>query len=158
MVRRPTRDELARDIWRQVSNLFISHQEERERVASELGLNGTDLITLFHLQPDGAVAQRDLAEHWACDPSWITARIDRLEHVGLVERRPGRTDRRIKTVSLTSAGEKVRAAGLEGFAKPPDILLELSTDELREVAAALDRLPIPPPDASTRHSLKPGRT
>ncbi len=157
MARRPTRDELARKTWRQMSNLFISHQEERERVAAELGLNGTDLITLFHLEPDGAVAQRDLAEHWACDPSWITARIDRLEQFGLVERRPGRTDRRIKTVSLTSAGEKVRAAGLEGFAKPPELLLDLSTDELRHVAAALARLPIPEPDTSTRHHAKPGR-
>ena len=157
MARRPTRDDLARDIWRQMSNLFISHQEERERVASELGLNGTDLITLFHLQPDGAVAQRDLAEHWACDPSWITARIDRLEQFGLVERRPGLTDRRIKTVSLTHAGEKVRAAGLEGFARPPDVLLDLTTDELREIAATLGRLPIPSPDASTRHHAKPDR-
>jgi DNA-binding MarR family transcriptional regulator len=155
MARRPTRDELARDIWRQMSNLFISHQEERERVASELGLNGTDLITLFHLQPDGAVAQRDLAEHWACDPSWITARIDRLEQFGLVERRPGLTDRRIKTVSLTHAGENVRAAGLEGFARPPDVLLDLTTEQLREIAATLGRLPIPSPDGSTH--AKPDR-
>ncbi len=136
-----------------MANLFISQQEERERVASELGLTGTDLITLFHLQPDGAVAQRDLAEHWACDPSWITARVDRLEQLGLVERRPGQTDRRVKTVSLTPAGEKVRAAGMEGFAKPPELLLDLSTDELRTIATALGRLPIPPPHASSRGKL-----
>ncbi len=152
---RPTRDDLARDVWKHISNLFISHQEERERVASELGLTGTDLITLFHLQPDGAVAQRDLAVHWACDPSWITARVDRLEQLGLVERRAGQTDRRIKTVSLTDSGEKVRAAGMEGFARPPEILLELSTEQLRNIAAALGRLPIPSLDTAVR--LKPSR-
>jgi DNA-binding MarR family transcriptional regulator len=150
MVRKHTRDDLARNVWQQISNLFISHQTERELVASELGLTGTDLITLFHLQPDGAVSQRDLAQHWACDPSWITARIDRLEQLGFVERRPGQTDRRIKTVSLTPAGEKVRAAGMEGFARPPEILLELSTDELRAVASALGHLSISTPDATTR--------
>ena len=128
--------------------------------ASELGLTGTDLITLFHLQPDGAVCQRDLAEHWACDPSWVTARIDRLEQLGLVVRRPGQTDRRIKTVSLTPAGETARAAGMEGFAKPPAVLLDLSTDELRAVAGALGRLPIPSPDTRAarrrpRPDLKP---
>jgi DNA-binding MarR family transcriptional regulator len=145
---------MARDVWRHISQLFISYQDERERVASELGLNGTDLITLFHLQPDGAVAQRDLAEHWACDPSWITARIDRLEQLGLVERRPGVSDRRIKMVSLTNAGEKVREAGIEGFAKPPDVLLELTSQELRDVAAALGRLPIPSPDEMVQHRIK----
>lgn len=153
---RATRDDLARDAWKQIANLFISHQDERERVASELGLSGTDLVTLFHLQPDGAVSQRDLAEHWACDPSWVTARIDRLEQLGLVERRPGRTDRRIKTVSLTPAGEKARAAGVEGFARPPALLLDLSTEELRSMAAALGRLPIPAPDAAARR--RPARS
>lgn len=146
--RRQSKDQLARAAWQQISHLFISHQAERERVAAELGLTGTDLITLFHLQPDGAVAQRDLAAHWACDPSWVTARIDRLEQLGLVERRPGRTDRRIKTVSLTPAGEKVRDAGLEGFARAPEVLGDLTVDELRSIANALGRLDIPAPDAS----------
>ncbi len=147
---RHTQDELARKVWQQISNLFLSTQGERDQVASELGLTRTDLITLFHLQPDGAVSQRDLAEHWACDPSAITARVDRLEELGLVKRHPGQTDRRIKMVSLTNAGEKVREAGMEGFAKPPDVLLELSAGELRVIAGTLSRLPIPSSDAARR--------
>ncbi|MCU1452620.1 MAG: MarR family transcriptional regulator [Acidimicrobiales bacterium] len=139
------RDRLARDAWSQITRLFLSQQDRRSEVAAKMGLAATDLISLFHIPPDVGVIQRDLAEHWACDPSWVTARIDRLENLGLVERRPGATDRRVKAVWLTDEGRATRDAGLDAFNRPPDLLLGLSTRDLSALARALGQLDLPDP-------------
>ena len=49
-----------------------------------------------------------LAEHLGCDPSNVTGLIDRIEHRGLVRRTPDPTDRRVKLLSLTAAGRRLR--------------------------------------------------
>jgi len=54
--------------------------------------------------------QRDLAEFLSLDPSQIVALIDELEQRGLVERRPGISDRRQKLVAATKAGRTLHAA------------------------------------------------
>lgn len=50
---------------------------------------------------------RNLADHLACDRSYITAIADQLEERGLLERIPG-TDRRVKLLSLTPDGITMR--------------------------------------------------
>ena len=136
---------LAGEAWVQIARLFLSQQSAREGVADELGLHISDLISLFHLQPDGGVSQRALADHWACDPSWVTNRIDRLELLHLVERRLSPTDRRVKEVWLTPAGIETRQRGLDGFAAPPEVLTGLPIGHLRNLAKALGRLDLPDP-------------
>lgn len=49
-----------------------------------------------------------LAGHLGCDPSNVTGLIDRIEHRGLVERTADSTDRRVKLLSLTPAGRRLR--------------------------------------------------
>ncbi|MEZ5177051.1 MAG: MarR family winged helix-turn-helix transcriptional regulator [Acidimicrobiales bacterium] len=115
----PEREQLAASAWVQIANLFLSHQHRREEVAGDLGLHISDLISLFHLQPGEGVTQRALAEHWSCDASWVTNRIDRLEELGLVERRVSPADRRVKEVWLTDPGLVTRRAGMDGFTQPP---------------------------------------
>lgn len=136
---------LATEAWGQIGRLFLSQQDRRDQVAAELGLLTSDLIALFHFQPDRGVAQRDLADHWSCDPSWVTNRIDRLEHLELVERRVSTTDRRVKLVWLTEEGAQRRQAGLTGFGRPPDVLGELSLTDLRALARILAKLDLPDP-------------
>ena len=118
---------------------------------ADLGLHISDMISLFHMQPDEGVSQRALAEHWACDPSWVTNRIDRLEQLGLVERRLSPTDRRVKEVWLTPAGEKTRTHGMDGFAQPPASLGDLSLTDLRNLAKALGKLDLPDPTKVGAH-------
>lgn len=139
------RTRLATEAWGQVARLFLSQQPRRDDVAAELGLHASDLISLFHMQPDEGVSQRALAEHWSCDPSWVTNRIDRLEQLGLAERRLSPTDRRVKEVWLTPAGLATRADGLAGFARPPEQLAALSVADLRSLAKVLAKLDLPDP-------------
>lgn len=54
--------------------------------------------------------QREMAEFLSLDPSQIVALIDELEQHGLVERKPGISDRRQKLVVATAEGRKVQAA------------------------------------------------
>lgn len=141
----PERTRLAASAWGQIANLFLSQQHRREDVAGELGLHISDLISLFHLQPGEGVSQRALAEHWSCDPSWVTNRIDRLEELGLVERRLSPADRRVKEVWLTDPGLATRTAGMAGFARPPEVLDELTLADLRALARVLAKLDLPDP-------------
>jgi DNA-binding MarR family transcriptional regulator len=136
---------LATEAWGQIARLFISQQHRREQVAEDLGLHVSDMIALFHFAPGEPVSQRALAEHWACDPSWVTNRVDRLEQLGYVERRLSPTDRRVKEVWLTSSGQATREAGMAGFGAPPDVLAELSVTDLRALAKVLNKLDVPDP-------------
>lgn len=136
---------LATAAWATVSRLFLSQQERRNEVAEELGLHASDLIALFHMQPGEGVAQRALADHWSCDPSWVTTRIDRLEEEGLVERRLSPTDRRVKEVWLTPAGDTVRSQGIERFGRAPAPLADLPVEDLRLLTQVLEQLDLPDP-------------
>ena len=126
--------------WNAIAALFLSQQRHRDVVAAELGLNLTEMIPLFHLDPAAGVSQRDLAQEWSCDPSWVTNRIDRLEELGLAERKVSPTDRRVKEVWLTEEGRSRRAQGMAGFAKPPAVLLALPTEDLEDLARIMAKV------------------
>ena len=148
----PERDAAA--AWGAIARIFLAHQTHRDQVAASLGMTMAELIPLFHLDPEHGVSQRDLAEHWSCDPSWVTNRVDRLEGLGLAERRVSATDRRVKEVWLTPEGAARRTRGLEGFAEPPDALRGLPPEQLAELArilAAVDAAIAPDADRPPRH-------
>ena len=56
---------------------------------------------------------RALADEWECDASNATWMVDRLEKLGLAERRAVAEDRRIKQVILTAKGLRVRTELLD---------------------------------------------
>ena len=126
--------------WTAIARTFIAQQASREDVARSLGVQIPDLIWLFHLDPERGTSQRELAAQWACDPAWVTNRVDRLEELGLVERRISPADRRVKEVWLTEAGRTARERGRAGFARPPASLAELPPDDLHHLAELLARL------------------
>ncbi|HEY3228730.1 MAG TPA: MarR family transcriptional regulator [Roseiflexaceae bacterium] len=51
----------------------------------------------------------DLGVRLQLDSATITGVLDRLAHLGLIERRPDPTDRRINRVQLTAQGSALRA-------------------------------------------------
>lgn len=74
----------------------------------ELGLTAASARALLQLDPAAPVPTKILAERLSCDPSNVTAFVDRLEEAGLIERRVDRKDRRIKTLAITAEGRRVR--------------------------------------------------
>lgn len=76
-------------------------------MADERGLTHVQLAALYMLQRRGELAMGKVAQELHCDPSNVTGIIDRLVSRRLVTRQECVTDRRAKTISLTSEGAKI---------------------------------------------------
>lgn len=71
----------------------------------------------------------------------ITNRIDRVERMGLVERRPDAQDRRSYVIRLTPAGKKLADKAIANhFAAVDDVLDALSSSERVQLAGLLSKL------------------
>ena len=85
--------------------------------------------------------QHVLAERQHISPSHMVAIVDELERRALLERRPHPGDRRVRTLHLTSAGQKLLAQAFE-IAKQHEQLLTkpLSAKERVQLLELLDRI------------------
>jgi DNA-binding MarR family transcriptional regulator len=78
-----------------------------QAIAAEFGLTGPQARLLVQLGDPVPMGQ--LAERLDCDPSNVTGLVDRLHARGLLERRENEADRRVKHLTLTPAGRRLRA-------------------------------------------------
>jgi len=88
---------------------FLLHDAARlmrkrfEQNARELGLTRAQTQALAYLSRNEGVSQCVLAEMLDLEPITLGRTIDRLQALGLVERRPHETDRRVWLMFLTDA-------------------------------------------------------
>jgi DNA-binding MarR family transcriptional regulator len=97
-----------------------------EQKAAEVGLTLPQALTLNVIGSRRTAAMGEVAGCLRVDASNMTGVVDRLEHRGLVERRPSRNDRRIKTLVLTPDGRAVRHRLLAALGEPPPLYGALS--------------------------------
>jgi DNA-binding MarR family transcriptional regulator len=121
---------LARRVWQLMFNLLMRTAPLRTEILGQRGLTPNDARGLSSLDLHEGRNMRSLAKEWACDASNATWIVDRLEKMGLAERRTVPHDRRVKLVALTRKGLKVRTELLEEFHNPPAQLLALGADQL----------------------------
>ncbi len=76
-------------------------------VGEKYGLTPAQLSVLNYIQRGGVVTMGGAASDMHCDASNITGIIDRLVAQGLVTRRESNSDRRAKSLELTSKGTKM---------------------------------------------------
>ena len=69
---------------------------------------------------------RSLADHMACDQSYVTGLADDLERRGLVTREPG-DDRRVKVLTLTKAGAALRTKLSRAVARQSPVMVRLGS-------------------------------
>ncbi len=81
----------------------------------------------------------EIASHLACDNSNVTGIVDRLEARGLVTRRAGERDRRIKYILPTPLGLQVRGELRTRLARPPIGIERLATKDQRLLRDVLAR-------------------
>jgi DNA-binding MarR family transcriptional regulator len=106
------------------------------RQASERGLTFPQAFLIRQLgQP---VSMKAAADRMHCDASNLTGIVDRLEARGLVVRRSHSTDRRVKELVLTGAGERLREE-LEKLPPYAPRLSELSADDRAALVELLRR-------------------
>ncbi|MEU2613811.1 MarR family winged helix-turn-helix transcriptional regulator [Micromonospora sp. NPDC007271] len=131
-------DALAQQVW----DFVYAHDAAYDRAAQTAGLSAAQACLLEHLAGDGR-AMGDLAEELLCDASNVTQLVSRLEARGLVARVPDPTDRRIKRVSITTAGRRVRRTVRQAFEFPSERLGLLTEQEQRQLSELLAKVLAP---------------
>jgi DNA-binding MarR family transcriptional regulator len=131
---------IAARAWKRLFDFFISTRGHRDETLDRFGLTPNDARALHTLEATGGKPMRALAEAWGTDASNATWVVDRLERLGLVERRADAADRRVKLVTLTSRGLSSRDEIMRAFHQPPPELLALDRQELAALDAILAKL------------------
>jgi DNA-binding MarR family transcriptional regulator len=87
-----------------------------------------------------ASSMKEIAAQFGCDPSNLTAKVDRLIALGLVERRPDPDDGRVKLIAATPEGVAASAALCHSRDWLAEVLGGLSPEEAKIVETAFDLL------------------
>jgi len=72
------------------------------------GLSVMQIFTLFILEPGTQIPMHSISGLLSCDPSNVTTIVDRLVAGSYIERNESAADRRVKAISLTTSGIRMR--------------------------------------------------
>lgn len=128
------------EAWQLLVQFSFTQRATLPALAAELELSPAQCHLLNLIEPDRPMPMGQLAGALSCDASNVTGLVDRLESRGLIQRRPSEVDRRVKVLSLTPLGARLRAALLERMTAPPANLERLSAEERRALVRLLRRL------------------
>jgi DNA-binding MarR family transcriptional regulator len=134
-----TEETTAREAWRLLMELAFANKARFMATMAEFDLTPVQGHVLRLLEPEQPLPMNDLAGALHCDASNVTGLVDRLEQRGLVGRRPGASDRRVKELLLTAEGVDVRTRVLERMWEPPEAITGLSARDLRALRDILRR-------------------
>jgi DNA-binding MarR family transcriptional regulator len=140
----PERSSPADEAWALLRELLFAERRRFFDTASQFELHPAQAGALMQLDQESGSPMHEIAAHLACDSSNVTGIVDRLEARGLVTRRAGERDRRVKYIVPTELGREVRDAMRERMATPPAAIERLSPDEqrlLRDLLAPAAREP-----------------
>lgn len=150
--RRPSDDAQLDMLWSRMMTLFAAARDEMFAVLARNELTPPHGFALKMLH-GGPMRMRDLADGMTCDASYITSVVDRLEVLGLAERRASTTDRRVKEIALTRAGERVAGQVHRAFGSPPAAIERLSAAEQRTLATLLAKV-VPDDEVATDDAFR----
>jgi len=130
MSKRVARDELIRQLRREIRGAQVAVGAVDQAVAERLGINATDHRCLDILDQRGAISAGALADALGLTASAVTTVLDRLERRRYVRRATNPDDRRQVLVALTPRLRR-RAQELYGDGQEMSAVLEdYSADEL----------------------------
>jgi DNA-binding MarR family transcriptional regulator len=118
--------------------LVVKHVNER---LEELGMTNTDYWALRAIE--SPMPMSELAHCMDFEPSYVTILADRLEKLGLVERQPHPTDRRVKNLVLTKKGQQFKKTIPETLWHSPNSFSALTNTEQTQLAKILTKLAAP---------------
>ena len=123
-------------------NTSRAWRQALDRLLKYLGVSQASWMTIaVAAKAPGPLSQSDLADRLGVEGATMVAMVDRLVRAGLVMREPSTTDRRVKRVVLTQAGnllyDKVRA---EAAAFRKDLLAGIDPKKLLAATELLEGL------------------
>ena len=117
-------DKPDRESIRYLLTLICKLARDRSRVSmSEIGIHCGQGIVLRQLWRRDGVTQSELAHRLHVAPATVTIALQRMERIGLVERRPDKRDQRVSRVFLTDRGRSLRADIEENWHKLEEQML-----------------------------------
>jgi DNA-binding MarR family transcriptional regulator len=135
---------------------FVAHVSQAELIRLRMALgrlgrllrqqNSEDLSyslvsLIFAIHRSEPVTAKTLAENEGVTPPAVTRSLNRLASLGLIEREPVPSDRRVQEIRLAAKGEKVRLKLLESREIwLTEHLVQLSAEELQSLLDALPAL------------------
>jgi DNA-binding MarR family transcriptional regulator len=106
-------------------------------IAREHGLRPPTFAALRAL--DQPRTMSEIASLLHCDNSNVTGIVDGLEERGLAVRESSPADRRVKLISLTAEGRRVRTRLVRAADRPPSWIASLSDSDQRRLRDLLRR-------------------
>ncbi|MGI8668120.1 MAG: MarR family winged helix-turn-helix transcriptional regulator [Jatrophihabitans sp.] len=134
-----SRDQDAGQAWRAMRRLMFDLHDGRTEVAEALGMSFFRAKALLRLAA-GPLTMRQLATSLVSDAPYTTVVVDDLERRGLVERSIHPEDRRVKIVSITTAGAQSAAIAAEIQNRPPAVFSRLSAADAATLSRILSEL------------------
>jgi DNA-binding MarR family transcriptional regulator len=135
----PEQSSPADEAWALLRELLFAERRRFFDTASEFELHPAQAGALMQLDRESGSPMHEIAAHLACDSSNVTGIVDRLEARGLVTRRAGERDRRVKYIVPTALGLEVLEAMRERMARAPAAIERLSPKEQRLLRDLLAR-------------------
>jgi DNA-binding MarR family transcriptional regulator len=137
-VRAKTRPSPAQEAQKYFFELGMAHRTKVGAELGQLGLSFSQAHALRLLDPETPMPMSALAERLFCDASNVTGIADRLEARGLVWRQSAEGDRRVKALTITPKGMKLREQVVELMTQPPEAIAALAEEDqlaLRDILA-----------------------
>ena len=125
--------------WKLVLGVFLEQRSKMLSAAQEFGLAPQQAFAILRLKIDEPTTMTELAQALKCDNSSVTGIADRLEAMGLVERRAAEHDRCVKTLVITELGKQVRDQVERRLSVPPPPLANLSEEDAKALHDILQR-------------------
>lgn len=138
----PSQTQIYAEIGRLITRLGRIWRRESDQALSAHGLSYATAIPLLVLSRQGEnVRQGVLADELGIEGPSLVRLIDLLETEGLVERREDPTDRRAKTLHLTTAGEaKVEETNRILRRVRANLMKDIGSEELAVTFETLQRI------------------
>jgi DNA-binding MarR family transcriptional regulator len=125
------------EAWHLLLEFLLSQRSHLPTLAAAFELSPAQCHVLHLIEPGRPLSMKQLASTLSCDASNVTGLVDRLEARGLVRRRPGHADRRVKELDLTPEGARLRAELVARMTAPPRSFTRLSGADQRTLIRIL---------------------
>ena len=137
------REDLARALTATIFGVVQRIKQDTTRKAADWDMSVAQVRALYALREP--LSMRELAERLYLDPSNLTALVDRLEELGLVERQADADDRRVKRLVITDKGVHLSEEIIEAVFAESSVFDVLDADEQRQLLVLLGKMADSPP-------------
>src|SRR5436190_1557249 len=131
------KEDLARALTATFFGVVQRMKQDTARRAAEWDVSIPQVRALYELREP--LSMRELAERLYLDPSNLTALVDRLEDLGLVERQADAGDRRIKRLVITPKGVQLSEQIIDAVFAEGTVFDKLDAVEQRQLLDLLGR-------------------